>query len=119
MNARLQIVLFIIWFLVFCALFRTIKLKRADIKYILPWFCLNLILCLFTAFPKTLEWLSNVFGIEIPTNMLFFFGLIFLTIICFSMSLTISRLNKEIKILSQKVALSEFVKTSKQYDKKE
>lgn len=117
MSVKLQIILFLIWFLIFFALLRILKSKRADIKYILPWLGLDLILVFFTAFPRVLVWLANLFGIVIPSNMLFFFGMIFLTIISFSMSLTISKQNDQIRILSQKIALNEFMKPQETSEK--
>ncbi len=107
MNARLKLFLYIIWILSFFFMIFKMKQKRADIRYILPWLILDLIMCLVTAFPSILVFFCNIFGIETPSNMMFFFGMIFLIMIIFSMALDISRLNENIRDISQRLSLYE------------
>lgn len=107
MSIRLTVFLFIIWILVLLFLFYKLKAKKADIRYILPWILLDIVMMIITAAPSILTFFCRLFGIETPSNMLFFFGMIFLALIVFSMSLTISRQNEEIRRLSQRLAIYE------------
>ncbi len=91
----------------FAFLFGKLRARKADIKYILPWLLLVAGMMIITAFPEMLNVLCSLFGIETPSNMLFFFGLVFLTMIVFSMTLVISKLNDNIKDLTQRLALYE------------
>ena len=84
-----------------------LRSRKADIKYILPWLFVDGALMIITAFPQILDVFCALFGIETPSNMLFFFALIFLTLIVFSMTLVISKQNKDIKDLTQRLALNE------------
>ncbi|MCR5508410.1 MAG: DUF2304 domain-containing protein [Lachnospiraceae bacterium] len=107
MSIRLKIFLFAIWILILLFLIIKLKSKKADIKYILPWIALDAGMMVITAFPGILEFFCDLFGIETPSNMLFFFGLVFLAMIVFSMTLTISEQNSRIRDLTQRLALYE------------
>ena len=107
MSIRLKIFLFIIWILIFAFLFGKLKSRKADIKYILPWLLLDAGMMIITAFPGILNVFCSLFGIETPSNMLFFFGLVFLAMIVFSITLVISKQNEEIRDLTQRLALHE------------
>ncbi len=90
-------------------LFGKLRKRKADIKYILPWMLLDGGMMIITAFPGILGIFCDLFGIETPSNMLFFFGFVFLAMIVFSMTLVISKLNGQIKDLTQRLALYEDV----------
>ena len=107
MSIRLKTFLFIIWALAFIYMIIKMKTKRSDIRFILPWFFLDILMCIVTAFPSILIGLCSFFGIVTPSNMMFFFGMIFLVMIIFSMTLQISKLNEQIRDLSQRLALKE------------
>ena len=113
MSIRLKTFLFIIWALAFIYMIIKMKMKRSDIRFILPWMFLDILMCIVTAFPAILTSLCGFFGIETPSNMMFFFGMIFLVMIIFSMTLQISRLNEQIRDLSQRLALKEYDGTEK------
>ncbi len=107
MSVRLKLFLFVIWILVLVYLFFKLKSRKADIKYILPWILLDAGMMVITAFPGILTFFCNLFGIETPSNMLFFFGLVFLAMIAFSMTLVISKQHAQIRDLTQRMALYE------------
>ena len=99
--------LLIICLFTFVYLLNRIRAKKLDVKYTLPWLLLDGMMMLMAVFPNIVVWLSRMLGILTPSNMVFFAALIFLLIIVFYMSHTISRLNSEIKELAQRIALSE------------
>ena len=107
MSIRLKVFLFVIWILILIYLTVRLKRRRADIRYILPWILLDGAMMVITAFPGILEFFCSLFGIETPSNMLFFFGLVFLAMIVFSITLRISKQNREIRDLAQRLALYE------------
>jgi hypothetical protein len=111
MSLRLKIFLFAIWILLLVFLFVKLKSKKADIRYVLPWIFLDAAMMVITAFPQILTYFCALFGIETPSNMLFFFGLIFLAMIVFSLTLTISTQNDKIRDLTQRLALYEGCET--------
>ena len=107
MDLRLKLFLFSIWIIILLFFIKIAKSKKADIKYIIPWFFLDFGLCIVTACPNILVKLSRIFGIEMPSNMLFFVGMVFLTVIVCYLTISISKLNSNIKDLAQQIALNE------------
>ena len=107
MSIRLKIFLMIIWVLTFLFLMVSTKKRKADIKYVLPWLVLDAGMVVITAFPSILDFFCHLFGIETPSNMLFFFGLVFLAMVVYSMTLVISDLSNRIRDLTQRLALYE------------
>jgi hypothetical protein len=105
MNLRLKIFLFVIYVLVFLFLALKLRSRRAEIKYILPWLVLDIVLAVITVFPGILVFFCALFGIETPSNMLFFFALILLSAVVFSLTLALSRQNARIRELTQRLAL--------------
>ena len=107
MNLRLKIFLFVIYALVFLFLIMKLRSRRAEIKYILPWLVLDIVLAVITVFPGILVFFCALFGIETPSNMLFFFALILLSAVVFSLTLALSRLSAQVRELTQRLALWE------------
>ena len=107
MDPRLTVFLFIVWLLAFLFLLHRLKTRRADIRFVLPWLMLDLAMMVITAFPGILDTFCALFGIETPSNMLFFFALLFLAALVCSLTLSVSRLNAQVKDLTQRLALRE------------
>lgn len=108
MSIRLQILLCAVWGWILIYLLNKIRKKQVKVKMVLHWLFLDVILIVLTVFPSLSRKLADFCGIETPSNMLFFFGLVFLTMICFSLSIMVSTINGYTKELAQKVALNEY-----------
>ena len=106
-GTRLQLFLVAICLIAFLYLFYKMKKKRVDVKYTLPWLLLDFLMLVLVVFPDGLMWMSRMIGIKTVSNAVFFAALIFLLVIVYIMSRTISRLNNEIRALAQRVALNE------------
>ena len=107
MNTRLKIFLFAVCGLVLLFLLRRMKKNRGEIRYLLPWVALDAAVIVVTAFPGILDWFCGLFGIETPSNMLFFFALLFLAAIVCALTLAVSKQNAQIRDLTQRLALRE------------
>ncbi len=107
LNLRLSISLYVLVILLFIYLIHKIHSKKVDIRYILPWLVLDFVLFLAVTFPKAIRWICSLLGIQTASNMVFFFGIIFLLFIVFSLTITVSKLNNEVKELTQRIALYE------------
>ncbi len=107
MSDRLRIVLILLLFVFAVFLARQIHKKKVDIRYVLPWFLLILVLGGLVIFPQVVEFITSLVGIVLPINMLFLCGLIFSLTIIYSLTITVSKMNSEIKELSQKIGLLE------------
>lgn len=107
LNLRLTVSLYILVFLLLFYLIHKMRSKKVDIRYILPWLLLDFVLFLAVTFPNAIGAVCDILGIQTPSNMVFFFGIIFLLFIVFSLTLTVSRLNSDIKELTQRIALDD------------
>ena len=54
-----------------------------------------------------LDSVSEIVGIAVPINMVFFLGFCFLLLIVFELTQVISKMSEHIKYLAQKIALLE------------
>lgn len=113
LGLRLQVFLIVICVLAFAYLFVRMRKKRVDVKYTLPWLFLDILMLLMAVFPKALVGICRFLGIQTVSNAVFFSALLFLLVIVYIMSRTISRLNNEIRELTQRIALNE---TDKEQD---
>lgn len=95
----ISILIFLIYVL------ENIKNNKLNIKNALIWIILSfgIIICIFQI--DNLEILAKLLGIETVSNMLFFFGFLFLLFVCFNITKIISTQNKKIIILTQELAL--------------
>lgn len=78
---------------------------KLELKYSLLWFLLNIALILIAIYPKILSSISDAMGIELPVNALFFFGILLLMLIVFSLTVALSRMSHRLRMLSQELGL--------------
>ena len=86
-------------------LVRKNKLKE---KYAILWLLSGSVIFLFSIFPDILNVITPLLGIELPSNAVFFFGIIFIILINLHFSLVISNFSEQIKKLTQKLTLLEY-----------
>lgn len=88
-------------------LIEMIKRKKILLKYALLWLTFDILIILSVLLPGLLRFLCNILGIEVISNMLFFFGFILLTGICLALTSIISNQKLKITTLSQELAILE------------
>ena len=107
MTIQLRIILIILVFMSFLLFFHRIKGQKLALQYSLSWLILLSVLLVVTIFPEVLEIASRTAGIELPINMVFFLGFVFILMIIYNLTSAISRMSNEIKELTQRLALLE------------
>ncbi|RHP35168.1 DUF2304 domain-containing protein [Lachnotalea sp. AF33-28] len=107
MSIRLQFIIGIGIAVALAAIVNMIRRGKIDLRYALPWLALGMCLLILDIFPGIPGWLARLMGIELPINMLFFFGFCFSLIIIFLLTMSLSRMTVKIKQLSQELALLE------------
>ena len=105
MPKQLQIFLLLLLFVQLLLIVRTIKTKKLSIKYGSFWMMLLIIMAFVVIFPSVLFKISNFFGFEVASNMIFLIGFFFLFYIIFILTMSISVQNEKIKLLIQEVSL--------------
>lgn len=118
MTFRLQIILLVLWILIFVFLVSQMRKKVLEIKYTLSWLLLDVVLIFVTIFPQILVFVTDKLGILTPINMIFFLGFIFALLIIYTLTVSLSHMSDRVRLLTQRIALDEYKeKTDLEKDK--
>ena len=82
-----------------------IRRKYLRERYALIWLILGSLFLALSIRVDILYHLSNLMGFSVPSNALFFFGILFLILIVLGLSVITSRLAEKNKTLAQEVTL--------------
>lgn len=105
MTLRLQLIVIICMVIAIAYIVYLTSKKKIDFKYALVWILVASVILILTVFPVLLVTVTGLFGIATPVNMLFFLGFIFVLIIIFTLSRTVSELSDKVKKISQELAI--------------
>ena len=107
MSLRLQIIVGVLIALSMIVIVNMVRKKKLNLRYALVWLIVGCVVLLFDLFPQLLDIVTNLLGIGVPVNMLFFLGFAFSLLIIFSLTVSVSRLSDKVKRLTQEIALLE------------
>ena len=105
MSIKIQVIIIVLAALGILYIGNLVRVRRLELKYALVWFLVGILVIIFAANKNWLQGLSNLLGIELPINMLFFVGFIFVLMIIFTQTIVISNLTRKSKRLTQEVAM--------------
>ena len=105
MSLRLQVVVGAVIVLALSGIIRQVYNHRLNLRYALLWILVGVTILIFDICPTLLVGLTELLGMELPVNMLFFLGFIFALGILFVLTTRVSRQSDEIKRLTQELAL--------------
>ena len=86
-------------------LFELLRRKHLREKYAITWVVVSLMTLFVAAFPAVLYWLSDLIGVAVPSNLLFFIASMVLLIISVHHSYELGRLEDRTRTLAEEVAL--------------
>lgn len=104
---KFQIIIAILLLCVLLVILNSVKKHKLDFRHAISWIVSDLLLLILDVFPGIIEWLAKVCGVELPINMIFFFGIVLCFILIYGLSVTISILLEKVKKLTQEMALLE------------
>lgn len=104
-STELLIFLFFIYFLFLNVILYFVFNKSISVKDSLPWFLFVLIMIIVTFSSDLLLKTANYFGIEVVSNMLFFFGFLLLIGISLFTTIHLSKQKNKITTLAQEVGI--------------
>lgn len=107
MHPQLRIILMVMLGITVLVLINQIREKKLELEYSITWLLLLLVLFVFILFPDLQVWLSRLMRIAAPVNMMFFLGFCFALVIMYRLTKAISKIGRETKVLSQKIAVLE------------
>ena len=111
MLIELRLIMLVIIISLFVFFITMLRKKKMDLKYCLVWLIALFGIALFCAFPAWLDSLSDFLGIGVPVNTLFLVCIAFLTCICISLTIVVSRLTERLRKLTQNIAILEYENT--------
>lgn len=89
------------------AVLAILRSGRIREKYAALWLIIGLAILVVTLWPGLLTLLSQWLGVQVPSNLLFFLAILMLLGVTLHLSLEVSELEEETRILSEEVALLE------------
>ncbi len=107
MPFKLNLLSIFISFSLMFGIMELVRRRKLKEEYSFLWLLTGLILLILTVRYDLLVKLTQAIGVLTPVNTLFFFGLLFVVILCLHYSLEISQLTTQVKTLAQKIALLE------------
>lgn len=107
MSLRLKVFSIIISVAIMAGIVELVRRGKLKEEYSLLWLITGFVLFLVALYYPLLLWLTRLIGVVTPINTLFFFGFIFVLLLCLHYSLRISQLTHQIRVLAQKLALLE------------
>ena len=81
--------------------------KKFNLKYSLVWLFSVVCMLIVVIFPQTFQWLTAVLEIELQSNAMFFFAILFLVTIVLTLTSIVSKINNHIYRLTQTQAILE------------
>ncbi|MBT5869257.1 MAG: DUF2304 domain-containing protein [Nitrospinaceae bacterium] len=105
MPPRIQIISILICVLLVAYVFELVRRRHLSEEYSMGWLVTGTSMLILSVSDRALELVSELVGATLFTSTLFFFGLLFLMIICLHFSIRISALTKQVRTLTQHVGI--------------
>ncbi len=85
--------------------FELLRRRRLREKYAVFWVVVASVTLLLAAFPTVLVWLSDLAGVAVPANLLFFLASMVLLVVSIQHSHELGRMEDRTRTLAEEVAL--------------
>ena len=105
MPPRIQIISILICVFLVAYVFELVRRKHLSEEYSMGWLITGASMLILSVSESALELVSELVGATLFTSTLFFFGLMFLMIICLHFSIRISALTKQVRTLTQHIGI--------------
>ena len=105
MPPRIQIISILICVFLVAYVFELVRRKHLSEEYSMGWLITGTSMLILSVSDDAIKWVSGLVGATLFTSTLFFFGLLFLMIICLHFSIRISALTQQVRSLTQHVGI--------------
>lgn len=105
--------------LVLLGIIELLRRRQLGEKYAVLWLVVGVLLLIFTAFPGLTTSVARGLGVAVPTNLMFFVGILFLVGVVLHLSWEVSRLENETRKLAEDQAILRLEVEQLQKDKRE
>ena len=76
-------------------------------RHAIWWIIAGILALIAGVFPSTLVWVSQLVGVEVPTNLVFFVSIAILFLVCLQHSSELTKLESKTRTLAERVAIIE------------
>lgn len=102
---RAQIAALIVGFGALGVILDLVRRRHLRVRYAGMWLVVGLGMTTLAVAPGLLDWAADALGVVDPPNLLFFMGLIVLLVVVVQLSLELSRVDEQMRILAEEIAL--------------
>jgi hypothetical protein len=113
MPFKLQVSVVIISVIILVGIIELVRRRILREEYSFLWLVTGVGFLILAVAPGVVAAMANFVGTEIPVNTLFFFGLVFILLLCLYFSMRISALTTQVKNIAQSLALLESEKAAR------
>ena len=113
MSIRIKCVIIVVLILGLLKILGLIKKNKLELKYALSWLFLELGIFIITLIPNLLNVISKALGIYNEINMLFFLGFVFIILVIFSLTMSLSRNSERVRKMAQEIASNSYYNNKK------
>jgi hypothetical protein len=105
MHPRLQAIVIVIGLIIFLGIIELVRRRKLREEYSFIWLMTGFVFVALAVETQVLSYVSELMGISLPVNTVFFLAMIFMMLLCLYFSLRISALTTQVKNLAQQLAL--------------
>lgn len=105
MNTGTYVIALVGSLLILAGIFELLRRRQLGEKYAVLWLVVGILLLIFTVFPGLLTAFADALGVVVPTNLMFFVGILFLVGVVLHLSWEVSRLENETRKLAEDLAI--------------
>ena len=114
MSIRIKCVIIVVLILGLLKILGLIKKNKLELKYALSWLFLEVGILIITLIPNLLNVISKALGIYNEINMLFCLGFVFIILVIFSLTMSLSRNSERVRKMVQEIALNSYANDKKE-----
>lgn len=105
MPPRIRIISILICIVLVAYVFELVRRKHLNEEYSMGWLVTGTMMLILSVSDGLLAGISKMVGATLFTSTLFFFGMLFLVIICLHFSIRISALTNDVRMLTQTIGI--------------
>jgi len=91
--------------LVLAVVIRLVLRGLLNVRYAALWLVVAFVVAILALFPSVLDRLAHTLGFAVPSNLLFFSAIVFLSLVAIQLSIAISALDARVQRLAEELAL--------------
>ncbi|WP_291414207.1 DUF2304 domain-containing protein [Actinophytocola sp.] len=119
MNTGTYLIALVGSLLILTGIVELLRRRQLGEKYAVLWLVVGILLLIFTVFPGLLTALADLLGVVVPTNLMFFVGILFLVGVVLHLSWEVSRLENETRKLAEDLAILQLEVAEQKREKSE